>query len=175
MKDCLPSSSLAAVSIVSTTRNTLLVLTKALLIGVLLLSYPVFSAPEDRGIFDYADTYFYPVNNNDQIPWGIVTTLMQDHEGYVWVGTQKGAMRFDGYQFQYHEPRPDENGHLAYPWVETFAELAPGEIWIGARRGLAVLVFPTKSRHPNYAAFAAISSNATGLMSSFAECLLLRL
>jgi len=40
---------------------------------------------------------------------------------------------------------------------------------------MGLVVFPTKSSHPTYAANAAFSSNATGLTPSFAECLLLRL
>ena len=45
----------------------------------------------------------------------------------------------------------------------------------GDQDAVAALVFPIKSRHSNYAAIAAFSSNAIGLISSFAECLLLRL
>lgn len=109
-------------------------------LGFMLLPFSIqlHGAGANTGIFNHADTYFYPVNNNDQIPWGIVTSLMQDHQGFVWVGTQKGVMRFDGYQFQYHQSSPGQAGRLFYPWINTLNEVMPGQIWLGTREGLAI-------------------------------------
>lgn len=43
----------------------------------------------------------------DGLATGVVNTVMQDRMGYLWLGTQYGLTRFDGYRFVnfYHEER----------------------------------------------------------------------
>jgi len=96
-------------------------------------------ANTSNSLFNRADTFFYPINHNEQIPWGIVTTLMQDHEGYIWAGSQKGLLRFDGYQFKHYTPDPENPNALANTWVESLVEVNPGQIWVGSRKGFSIL------------------------------------
>ncbi|MCO5286161.1 MAG: ATP-binding protein [Chitinophagaceae bacterium] len=38
------------------------------------------------------------------LPEGTVTSLIQDKEGYIWIGTQKGLVRYDGYTPRIYMP-----------------------------------------------------------------------
>ena len=44
--------------------------------------------------------YFDAVGDNDSIADGVVTALAQDGQGLLWIGTQKGLLRYDGYRFR---------------------------------------------------------------------------
>jgi ligand-binding sensor domain-containing protein len=41
--------------------------------------------------------HFNHVGVKEGLPEGRVTNLLQDRQGYVWFGTQKGMVRYDGY------------------------------------------------------------------------------
>ncbi len=62
-----------------------------------------------------------------------VTSIVQDHLGYVWIGTQEGLNRFDGYSF--------ENSELMHSKLlrsgirELFVD-SYGDVWVGTERGL---------------------------------------
>jgi signal transduction histidine kinase/ligand-binding sensor domain-containing protein len=61
-----------------------------------------------------------------------VVRLHQDHEGFVWVGTEKGLYRFDGVGF---DQVGAEQGFQVSE-VISFAEDAKGRLWVGSRAGL---------------------------------------
>ena len=69
------------------------------------------------------------------LPQVTISTVIQTRDGYLWVGTQNGLARFDGFQFKVFdsETEPlltsDSIGHLA--------EGPDGTLWIGTQRGLA--------------------------------------
>ena len=36
---------------------------------------------------------------SDRLPSSLINCIIQDHKGFVWVGTDYGLSRFDGYRF----------------------------------------------------------------------------
>lgn len=108
-----------------------------LIFASLILLIPAVKAVSDS-LFENADTYFFPINNNDQIPWGIVTVLQQDSDGFMWVGTQKGLMRFDGYDFIHYLPDADDPNSLVGNWISVLAQPRPNDLWIGTTKGLSI-------------------------------------
>ena len=64
-----------------------------------------------------------------------VTTLAQDAEGFLWVGTEGGAYRFDGTGFRLWS-LPEG---LPSAWVRAFGPNEDGSLWIGTRAGLCLL------------------------------------
>jgi ligand-binding sensor domain-containing protein/DNA-binding CsgD family transcriptional regulator len=60
-----------------------------------------------------------------------VTSILQDREGFIWIGTSAGLARYDGYQFVFYAPEapPDEasGSFVVYPILEDRA----GDIWAG--------------------------------------------
>src|SRR6478735_3022942 len=41
--------------------------------------------------------HFNHLGIKDGLPEGTITVLMQDSQGYFWMGTQNGLVRYDGY------------------------------------------------------------------------------
>ena len=64
-----------------------------------------------------------------------ITTLAQDAEGFLWVGTEGGAYRFDGTGFRLWS-LPEG---LPSAWVRAFGPNEDGSLWIGTRAGLCLL------------------------------------
>ncbi len=64
-----------------------------------------------------------------------ITTLAQDAEGFLWVGTEGGAYRFDGTGFRLWS-LPEG---LPSAWVRAFGANPDGSLWIGTRAGLCLL------------------------------------
>jgi ligand-binding sensor domain-containing protein/signal transduction histidine kinase len=64
-----------------------------------------------------------------------VLAILQDKFGFLWVGTQDGLNRYDGYTFKVFRPDLGVPGSISDRWVTTLFEDAQGYLWIGTRQG----------------------------------------
>ena len=69
------------------------------------------------------------------LPQNTVQTLTQTRDGFVWLGTEAGLVRFDGIAFQVF----DRNSNPALPGndVSCLLEAQDGALWVGTSEGLA--------------------------------------
>jgi diguanylate cyclase (GGDEF)-like protein len=70
------------------------------------------------------------------LPQISVQAIVQDHQGYIWVGTQAGVARFDGVRFTIYSPVT--NPELPGVWTRSLMVDSAGRVWIGTYKGLAV-------------------------------------
>jgi signal transduction histidine kinase/ligand-binding sensor domain-containing protein len=67
------------------------------------------------------------------LPQDAVRAIAQTTDGYLWVGTDEGLARFDGYEFvSLHR----ERGAPASDSISALAAGTDGSLWIGSRSGL---------------------------------------
>jgi ligand-binding sensor domain-containing protein len=66
------------------------------------------------------------------LPQSQVNCITQDQKGYLWIGTQYGLARFNGYEFRNFY---SQDG-LSSPIVSSLKIDSKGNIWIGTSRGL---------------------------------------
>lgn len=64
-----------------------------------------------------------------------ISALIQDHHGFLWVGTWDGLNRYDGYEFRVYRPNAERPGSLSDGLVTSLALAANGGLWIGTRHG----------------------------------------
>ncbi|HTF04344.1 MAG TPA: two-component regulator propeller domain-containing protein, partial [Bacteroidia bacterium] len=64
------------------------------------------------------------------------TAFLQDRDGFIWVGTQDGLNRYDGYAFTVYRTVPNDTNSLCDNFILSLAEDNDGTIWIGTRNGL---------------------------------------
>ena len=62
-----------------------------------------------------------------------VQVVLQDHAGFLWVGTQNGLFRYDGSRFT---PFGRADG-LPAGRIDSLHEAADGTLWVGTPVGLA--------------------------------------
>jgi len=69
----------------------------------------------------------------DGLPQNTITTLLQSHDGYLWIGTYNGLARFDGVQFTVfnNSKRPE----LPNDRITSLFEGDDGTLWIGHATG----------------------------------------
>jgi PAS domain S-box-containing protein len=68
---------------------------------------------------------------------GSVTALAQTTDGYLWVGTTDGLLRFDGISFERYQP---EVGSLLATSVSALMAVPDGGLWVGFTRGGASFI-----------------------------------
>src|SRR5215469_8627401 len=66
------------------------------------------------------------------------TVIAQTGDGYIWIGTQSGLLRFDGVRFV---PWifPEGSSHLPSQYIVALMAASDGSLWIGTTEGLAHL------------------------------------
>jgi diguanylate cyclase (GGDEF)-like protein len=81
----------------------------------------------------------YVINSwsiREGLPQISVQSIAQDHEGYLWVGTQSGVARFDGVRFTAY--KPETTPELPGVWTRSLLVDKAGRVWIGTYKGLAM-------------------------------------
>jgi ligand-binding sensor domain-containing protein len=69
----------------------------------------------------------------DGLPQDTVKKIVQTADGYLWVGTEEGLARFDGYDFTVFTR---DRGDLPSNSVTALAAANDGSLWIGTASGL---------------------------------------
>jgi len=64
-----------------------------------------------------------------------VQAILQDHQGFMWFGTQDGLNRFDGYAFTHLKHQTKNPESLSDNWIRSLYEDPAGILWIGTRSG----------------------------------------
>lgn len=76
----------------------------------------------------------YTVDNG--LSQSTVLCILQDSRGYLWVGTQDGLNKFDGYHFQLFKFNPLDTNSISSNWINAIVEDKEGNIWLGTQNGL---------------------------------------
>ncbi len=108
----------------------------ALLLLVLSLC-PAASIAQDRWNTTAGETFQHIVTeSNSQIK--NPTSLVRDRAGFLWVGSQDGLLRWDGYRFRMYRPNPRDATSLPDNDIKTLAVDDLGRLWVGTdTEGLA--------------------------------------
>jgi ligand-binding sensor domain-containing protein len=103
------------------------------LAGILLIYCPnAFALNPARDISQYAHTAW---RIRDGFPRGAVGAIAQTPDGYLWLGTELGLVRFDGIKNVLWEP--PANQRLPSSAVLSLLVARDGTLWIGTLKGLA--------------------------------------
>lgn len=88
-------------------------------------------------------------NIDNGLSQSAVTSVIQDSYGFIWVATQDGLNRYDGYAFKTYRNNPLDSNSLSNNYINSICEDNAGNIWVGTNRGLSVLNRNT-GRFTNY-------------------------
>ena len=78
--------------------------------------------------FDY-----YDISNG--LSQNQANVIFQTENGYVYVGSQGGLDRFDGYNFKYYSHNPSDSTSIPFGWVNSINEDTQKNLWVGTARG----------------------------------------
>ncbi len=72
----------------------------------------------------------------DGLPEESAFAILQDRLGFMWLGTQNGLVRFDGYTFTVYRPGHVNSEGMAGGNVRALHEDSRGDLWVGTLRYL---------------------------------------
>ncbi|MCP5051855.1 MAG: hypothetical protein GY940_32105 [bacterium] len=101
----------------------------------LLFTTPIFSLDPDRD----ATQYIHETWSIDQgLPQTTVHDIVQTPDGYLWLATQEGLVRFDGADLNVY----DDSGSGLAPsqlWIRTLCAGHNNDLWIGSYGGASLI------------------------------------
>ncbi|MBF0101783.1 MAG: response regulator [Desulfobacterales bacterium] len=78
---------------------------------------------------------FNSITINDGLSESSVTSILQDHQGYMWFATQDGINKYDGHRFIYYKSDPFNANSLSDNHVRVMLQDKQGIFWIGTKGG----------------------------------------
>ncbi len=89
-------------------------------------------------VFTYAHTSYAQtdlgyetISATQGLSQGMVYDILQDKEGFIWVGTKDGLNRYDGYSFKVFTNDPYDAKTLSSNSINKLFEDSKGRIWVG--------------------------------------------
>jgi ligand-binding sensor domain-containing protein/DNA-binding CsgD family transcriptional regulator len=79
--------------------------------------------------------YFESITINNGLPHNTVYRIVQDKKGFMWLGTQRGLIRYDGYECRlFGQTQVGSKGFLGQS-VHALLEDKKGNLWVGTHSG----------------------------------------
>jgi two-component sensor histidine kinase/ligand-binding sensor domain-containing protein len=85
------------------------------------------------------DVEFEHLSVRDGLSQVTAYSVFEDHFGFIWVGTDDGLNRYDGYDFRVFQNDPQNPKSISNNTINTMIEDADGHLWVGTDRGLNLL------------------------------------
>ncbi|MEM7365080.1 MAG: two-component regulator propeller domain-containing protein [Pseudomonadota bacterium] len=104
------------------------------LLGIVLFSHAV--AASALRLADQREVIFEYIDTRDGLSASAVTSVAQDTEGFIWVGSQEGLNRYDGFDIDNYLHQANDEASLSNSWVWDILRDSSGRLWIGTVRGL---------------------------------------
>ena len=79
---------------------------------------------------------FKRVTGEQQLPGSSVSAIVQDQQGFLWLGTDDGLVRYDGYTFRVFRNEAQNPHSLSYNTITALLQDADGTLWVGTVYGL---------------------------------------
>lgn len=83
----------------------------------------------------------------DKLPSSLINCITQDRYGYIWVGTDYGLSRFDGYHFVNYLHDEADTTSITNNVICTFLVDSQGRLWIGSAKGVMRYDYASDSFH----------------------------
>ena len=71
----------------------------------------------------------------ERLSQGAVMSIVQDRRGFLWLGTEDGLNRYDGYELKHFIRKRDDRAPLPSNWVAALAHDNKARVWIGTDGG----------------------------------------
>ena len=99
----------------------------AILLSLLSILWPKVGIGHDSQA--QASPRFEHLTTEDGLPQAVVHAISQDVQGFVWLATQSGVARYDGYTFTTFRHDPADSASISQDWVQQISNDSRGNLW----------------------------------------------
>ena len=85
----------------------------------------------------YNNINFKNITSEDGLSQGTVETIIQDDQGYIWLGTNDGLCRYNGYEFKIYKHDEELENSITNNYIVDIKQDNSGNIWVGTANGLS--------------------------------------
>lgn len=82
--------------------------------------------------------YFRNISTKDGLSFPVINCIMQDQDGFIWIGTEVGLNRYDGQKFKVYYADPSNREYLSNDNITCLFEGPQKRLWIGTHSGLNI-------------------------------------
>jgi len=112
-------------------RSRLFIITQHVLLSLIVL----LSTTTDAVSFPPASGVFQTIGDEQHIPDNVVTRLLQDNQGFIWIGTPSGLIRYDGYRFKRYLRVANKINSLGGNFIVDMTITPDGKMWVISEPG----------------------------------------
>ena len=80
---------------------------------------------------------FEQLNVEQGLPQEPALAVLQDRQGFIWIGTVAGLSRDDGYTITVYKNSPDNPSSLSDNFVTSLYQDEQGRLWVGTKGALS--------------------------------------
>ena len=107
---------------------------------------------------------FKNISIEDGLPSSFITSIVQDNQGFIWIGTYNGIVRYDGQTFRHFLNESDDQKKTNSIVIKNILQDSSGNIWVLTRnRGLYKFI----SESNKYKRYHYGSGDLSGLKSNY--------
>jgi signal transduction histidine kinase/ligand-binding sensor domain-containing protein/DNA-binding NarL/FixJ family response regulator len=87
--------------------------------------------PEQKTYSQFNPPVFESITVENGLPENSGNCIVQDYLGYIWIGTQNGLARYDGYSMKVFQPEKNNNRSISSGFIASIYEDKNKTLWIG--------------------------------------------
>ena len=114
-------------------RVSTIIRTRAMRSSLFVLFAYVLGMSTAAGIVDSPPLILEHLTPSDGLPQGTVFVTLQDSQGFVWLGTQDGLVRYDGHELLRYAYSPGARDGLPGNYIHEIIEDAHHDLWIAIK------------------------------------------
>ncbi|RDY26882.1 histidine kinase [Romboutsia weinsteinii] len=87
----------------------------------------------------YAEDYikFENITIDDGLSQSTVESIFQDSRGYIWIGTNDGLNRYNGFEMKVYKSKKNDKNTIASNHILSIEEDKKGNLWVGTDNGIS--------------------------------------
>lgn len=90
-------------------------------------------AQKDASPGNWDDIFVDRLSSDQGLSQVTVLAVLQDRKGFIWLGTQNGLNRYDGYGMKVYANNPEDSLSISGNFIYSLYEDQQGYLWIGTR------------------------------------------
>lgn len=99
---------------------------------------------------DFSFPPFDKITTSQGLSYNMASSVMQDRRGFIWIATNYGLNRYDGYNFKVYNYDPADTNSISPGWYNSMIEDKKGIIWLSSSSQGFFSFDPVKEKFIHY-------------------------